>query len=140
MYRQKHIVFGQSLVESVITLGVVILLVTGLVVGTTSALKYAQSSRARSTATQYASEGLELARRERDTSWSSFARNGSFCVDATGSIPSEPCSLLENKYSRTVTYDFDDAAESVAVTSVVSWPEGAEIKEISLQTTLTNWK
>lgn len=139
MHRQK-IISGQSLVESVVTLGVVILLVTGLVVGTTSALKYAQSSRARSTATQYASEGLELARRERDSSWSTFARSGSFCVDATGGIPSDPCALLENKYSRTVSYDYNDIAESVTVTSVVSWSEGAEIKEISLQTTLTNWK
>ncbi len=140
MYRQKRIIAGQSLVESVVTLGVVILLVTGLVVGTTSALKYAQSSRARSTATQYASEGLEFARRERDRSWTSFARNGNFCVDATGSIPSDPCALLDNKYSREITYDYDETSESVVITSVVSWAEGAEIKEISLQTTLTNWK
>lgn len=133
-------VSGQSLVESVVTLGVVILLVTGLVVGTTSALKYAQSSRARSTATQYAAEGLELARKERDSGWSSFARNGSFCVDTSGVIPSDPCVALENKYSRTVTYIYDDIAESVIVTSVVSWAEGEETKEISLQTTLTNWK
>ena len=140
MHRQKRIVSGQSLVESVVTLGVVILLVTGLVVGTTSALKYAQSSRARSTATQYASEGLEFARRERDRGWSSFARDGSFCVDATGSIPSDPCALLENKYSRTVTYVYDEVVDSVTITSTVSWAEGAEIKEIPLQTTLTNWK
>ena len=140
MNAHKRIVSGQSLVESVVTLGVVILLVTGLVVGTTSALKYAQSSRARSTATHYASEGLELARRDRDSGWSSFARSGTFCVDATGNIPSESCVALENKYSRTVTYMYDETAQSVIVTSVVSWAEGDEVKEIALQTTLTNWK
>lgn len=140
MYSCKRIVSGQSLVESVVTLGVVILLVTGLVVGTTSALKYAQSSRARSTATQYASEGLELARKERDSGWSSFARNGSFCVDATGIISSDPCEALEDKYSRTVTYIYNEIVQSVIVTSVVSWAEGDGTKEISLQTTFTNWK
>lgn len=142
MKRKKRIKKGQSLVESVVTLGVVILLVTGLVVGTTSALKYAQSSRTRNAATQYASEGLELARRERDNGWGVFARAGTFCVGSSGAIPTEPCDMLENTYSRTLTYTLDNAddPQTVVVISSVSWVEGAENKMISLQTTLTNWK
>jgi len=133
---------GQSLVESVVTLGVVILLVTGLVVGTTSSLKYAQSSRARSAATQYASEGLELARKERDAGWVAFARDGSFCVGAAGLIPTEPCTLIDGKYTRMLTYTSDNVLDpqSVVVISAVSWIEGGETKTITVQTTLTNWK
>ncbi len=138
----KRVKKGQSLVESVVTLGVVILLVTGLVVGTTSALKYAQSSRARSIATQYAAEGLELARRERDSGWGAFARAGTFCVGSSGTISSEPCDALDAVYSRTLTYTLDNAddPQMVTVVSSVTWVEGAENKILSLQTTLTNWK
>lgn len=133
---------GQSLVESVVTLGVVILLVTGLVVGTTSSLKYAQSSRTRSVVTQYASEGLELARKERDSGWGAFARAGIFCVGSSGAIPTEPCEVLENKYSRVLTYTLDNDVDPqiVTVVSSVTWIEGDGEKMISLQTTLTNWK
>jgi len=131
---------GQSLVESVVTLGVVILLVTGLVIGTTASLKYAQSSRSRSTATQYASEGLELARKERDRGWTAFARSGTFCVGTSGNIPTEPCDVIDNTYSRSLEYTYNDTTKSVIVVSKVSWIEGNETRIISLQTTFTNWK
>lgn len=140
MLPKKQIPSGQSLVESVVTLGVVVLLVTGLVIGTTSALKYAQSSRARSTATQYAAEGLELARHERDAGWSAFARSGVFCVGPTGVIPTEPCAVLDSQYTRTLTYTYDAITTTVVVESEVSWIEGGEKKVITLQTTFTNWK
>ncbi len=138
----KQHVRGQSLVESVVTLGVVILLVTGLVVGTTSSLKYAQSSKSRSVATQYAAEGLELARKERDAGWVAFARDGNFCVGATGEIPTEPCTLIDGKYTRTLTYTCDNVLDpqSVIVVSTVTWIEGGTTKTIVVQTTLTNWK
>lgn len=133
---------GQSLVESVVTLGVVILLVTGLVVGTTSSLKYAQNSKARSVATQYAAEGLELARKERDAGWISFARDGSFCVGAAGEIPTDPCVPIDGKYTRMLTYTCDNVLDpqSVVVASTVTWIEGGATKTIVVQTTLTNWK
>lgn len=141
---RKKIYVGQSLVESVITLGVVILLVTGLVIGTTSALSYAQDSRMRSLATQYAAEGLEIARRERDAGWTAFARSGSFCVDETALIPSEPCQLIGGRFTRMLTYTPDTSTtevHQVIVTSVVYWVDrNAETKSISLQTTFTDWK
>ena len=137
---QKKTFKGQSLVESVVTLGVVVLLVTGLIVGTTSSLKYAQSSRSRNVATQYASEGLELARKERDNGWIAFARSGIFCVGPNGTIPTEPCVLLDGQYTRTLTYTYDAVAGAVVVQAEVAWIEGGTKKTITLQTTLTNWK
>lgn len=131
---------GQSLIESVVTLGVVILLVAGLIVGTTASLRYAENSRARTVATQYAQEGLELARTERDKGWAAFARNGSFCVGSSGAIPTSPCTKLDVRFSRTLIYAYDVANQQVIVQSVVSWVEGGTEKNITLQTTLTNWK
>ena len=58
---------GASLIESVVTLGVVILLITGLVVSMTSSLQSAQASKSRSLAVQYAQEALEIVRQERDS-------------------------------------------------------------------------
>lgn len=140
LHMKKRMRKGQSLVESVVTLGVVMLLVTGLVVGTTASLKYAQSSRARSSATQYASEGLELARKERDAGWSAFARSGVFCVGPSGAIPTDPCEMLANQFTRMLTYTYDAIAQSVVVESAVTWIEGDARKDITLQTTLMNWK
>lgn len=131
---------GQSLVESVVTLGVVVLLVTGLIVGTTSSLRFAENSRTRTYATQYAQEGLELARKERDAGWAAFARNGEFCVGQSGLIPTDPCEMINNRYTRTLTYTYSALNQSVIVSSKVSWIESGVDKNITLQTTLTNWK
>ena len=138
MNKQKYNYSGQSLVESVVTLGVVLLLVTGIVVGTTSSLRYAENSKARSTATQYAQEGLELARNERDAGWSAFAHSGTFCTVPLGSPP--PCSPMDSRFTRTLIYTYDALKKQVAVQSVVSWIEGGVTKTTTLQTTLTDWK
>ncbi|MFH0749860.1 MAG: hypothetical protein V1917_03025 [Candidatus Gottesmanbacteria bacterium] len=140
MIRNKQQYHGQSLVESVVTLGVVVLLVTGLIVGTTSSLRYAENSRSRSRATQYAQEGIELARKERDAGWIAFARTGMFCVDRSGAIPSDPCELIDNRFTRELRYEYDVGNMNVNVQSSVSWIEGGATKNITLQTTLTDWK
>ncbi len=138
--KHKRHYCGQSLVESVVTLGVVILLVTGLIVGTTSSLRYAENSRTRTRATQYAQEGIELARKERDAGWAVFARTGTFCVGRAGTIPTDPCDVLDGRFTRMLTYTYDVSNQSVIVQSAVRWIEGGIEKNITLQTTLTNWK
>ncbi len=137
---RQMVYHGQSLVESVVTLGVVVLLVTGLIVGTTASLRYAETSRLRTYATQYAQEGLELARKERDAGWAVFARSGTFCADAAGVILPNSCAQIDNRYTRLLTYSYDVGTQSVVVISTVSWIESGIQKEVILQTTLTNWK
>jgi len=121
---------GQSLIESVITIGIVILLVTGLIVGTTASLKYAENSKTRDIATNYAQDGLSVARRARDAGWTSFS----------ALVPGDTTeTMTDERFTRTLTYAFDTNG-SVVVTSKVTWIERGVTKEIELQTTLTNWK
>jgi Tfp pilus assembly protein PilV len=139
---------GQSLVEAVVTLGVVVLLVTGLIVGTTSSLRYAENSRTRNLATQYAQEGLELARQKRDDGWSTFIKlSGMRCVkidDQGVTVIADigTCPETDGRFTRTISFTPDSQVEKeitqMIVVSSVSW--SASAIPIALQTTLTNWK
>jgi type II secretory pathway pseudopilin PulG len=64
---------GQSLVEALIAVAVVIILITGIVAGTTSSLRASAYARARSEATKLVQQGMEIARNDRDQGWSDFA-------------------------------------------------------------------
>jgi len=142
MNKAKKLYVGQSLIESVVTLGVVLLLVTGIVVGTTSSLRYAENSKARSVATQFAQEGLEIARNDRDMGWSTFARSGTFCVDTAGVYTAPPCAPIDGRFTRQLIYSYDQVLKQVTVETVVSWVESAAPtqKEVRLQTMFTKWK
>lgn len=141
---------GVSLIESVVTLGVVTLLITGLVVGITSSLKTAQASKARSLATQYGQEALEIVRKERDAGWNTFAERDTtgshtdYCMDVDGNLTEytgNPCTTFNLNYSRKVSFTknlADPGQMDVVVT--VYWTEGNETKELSLKTKLTQWK
>jgi Tfp pilus assembly protein PilV len=84
MHMLKKTNCGQSLVEVVVAFGVVILMVTGLIIGTTYSLKANQNSRARSIATKLVQQGLEFARKDRESSWYAFkdltSTSATFCV------------------------------------------------------------
>ena len=60
---------GQSLAEVTIAVSVVILIITGLIVGTTASLKTSQFNRSRSIAVKYAQEAMERARKLPDAGW-----------------------------------------------------------------------
>jgi type II secretory pathway pseudopilin PulG len=69
----NRLLTGQSLVEVVVALGVVILLVSGLIIGTTAVTRANQINRARSLATKYVQEAIEIVRHDRDNDWTSFS-------------------------------------------------------------------
>jgi type II secretory pathway pseudopilin PulG len=139
---------GVSLIESVVTLGVVILLITGLVVGTTSSLQNAQASKARSLGVQYAQEALEVLRQERDSNWTTFASQATIgtpvdnCMDGNKQLTAKPqdgCTPFTGTFSRTITFTkVDDHQMDVAV--LIFWLEGSTGKNITLHTTYTDWK
>ena len=136
---------GVSLIESVMTLGVMILLITGLVVGMTLSLRNAQASKARSLAIQYAQEALEIVRRERDTSWITFAERGTtggteYCMDGNGTLTiTGSCAPFTGSFSRKVTFTLIDSGKMDVVVTVF-WVEGSGTKQVSLKTTYTRWK
>lgn len=145
----KHFSYGQSMVEIIIVIGIVLVVVTGLVVGSTAALRGTRFSSTKSPATKYAQEGLELARKLRDTSWSTFfARkdeiNGLWCLDEAGTWTSAGgseanCSNnVAGIYSRTVRFTWDGTG--MTVVSAASWVDGATTHKSELTTYLTEWK
>lgn len=139
---------GQTLIESIVSLGVVCLLISGLVVAALSSLKFAQNSKHRSTATAYARQSIELARRYRDSNWNNFsqldkgqgttycglANNGSFTID--------PCPVTKDgsEYIPTVTFTYDEGSQTMTVVAQATWREGSYDRNITLTTVLTKWK
>ena len=64
---------GQTLLELVVSVGVVAFVVLGLVAAVTSSLRFGQSSRSRSSAVKFAQEGMERTRGLRDGKpWNEF--------------------------------------------------------------------
>ncbi|MBI5614324.1 hypothetical protein HY947_05340 [Candidatus Gottesmanbacteria bacterium] len=133
---------GQTLVEIIVVVGVVVLLVTGLVIGTTASVRIGESGKTRSKAVKYAQEAIELVRAERDIRWFSFvSRSGLYCLDeanawtqAVGSCPVN----IGTTFSRAV--DFSYADPRMTVTSTVSWQDSSGTKQTTLKTYFTQWK
>lgn len=137
---------GQTLAEVVVAIGVIVLLVTGLIVGTSVTLKASQYSKARSQAVQYAQEAVELSRNLRDSGWTGFFPYGavtpiSWCLDKAGSwtAMSGACSAnIDNFYTRQVTFTWDDPRMKTDV--VVSWIDGNKTHTVPISTYFTQWK
>ena len=125
---------GLSLIESVVTIGIVLLLATGLVVGMNSSLANARRSSYRVKATEYAVDAIERLRKERDLSWSAFVLlAGTKCMDENGVLTplNVTCPMdIDTVYSRRVelTYTSSDGVEKMDITVVVSFVENNETK------------
>lgn len=135
---------GQTLAEIVVALGVVLLLVSGLVVGGTSAIKASDQSRLRSLAVSYAQEGVELTRKLRDNDWETFQnRSGLWCLDKAGSWSSavSTCPVnIDTTFTRMVTFSWNAGALRMEVVSQVSWQDGASTHQSTLTTFFTQWQ
>jgi len=136
---------GQTLVEAVVVVGMVMLLVTGLIAGTTASLKTARTGRSRSMATKLAQDGIEYIRSLRDTSWNTlFAYSGSFCMDSNNVIYSadvngcDPITTSVDTFTRTVDFNWQDP--KMRVTVHVSFLDGADVRTVDLETYFTDWK
>ncbi len=145
---------GQSLVEMVVVIGVVVVLAVGIIAGTTAVLGSAQDTQVRSTATKYAAEGIELARQLRDDSWNKFAEMGAvetgYCVGENAEFvaTSTTCSAqnIGDLYIRMVTLRLipespTNPVEKMSVRVDVSWGEtGTSGNSVELETYLTQWR
>lgn len=136
---------GQSLVEIIVSLGMVALLVMGVVVATTTSLKNSQAGRLRSQAVQLAQEGIELTRVLRDKGWSDFqALNGLWCLDKAGIwtlAQTNPCPInIDTVFSRGATFTWDGANERMSVLVVVAWTDASVARQTTIETYMTDWK
>lgn len=142
---------GQSLVEMIVIIGMVVLLATGIVAGTVASLSRSETSKARSEALSFAQAGIELTRGVRDAGWNTFVVKGSppstYCVgsDAVFGQPQASCTAfnIEDTYVRSVTLDFTTVSgtPTMKVTSKVAWGDIANpVNAVTLTTYLTQWR
>ena len=137
---------GQTIVEAVVVIGVVVLLVTGLVAGTTASLRSAASGRSKAQAVKYAQEAMEDMRALRDQRWSTFqAHNGYYCYGSDKSlIPASLGSCTVNvktsqgTFIRSVTFLWDGQKMKIDVS--VLFDESGTRQNVTLTTYLTQWK
>lgn len=139
---------GQTLVEAIIAISVVVLLVTGLIAGTSASLKTSQSGRSRDQAVKLAEEGLEHARSLRDSSWNTLtAYSGTYCFDPTSQTPLVSSSngtcatkktTSDTVFTRLITFTI--TGTRVTVVSTVSYVENSRVQSTTLTTYLTQWK
>jgi len=124
---------GQSLVEMIVVIGVVVLLTTGIVVATTVSLSRSETSQVRSQALSIAQAGIELARAARDNGWIAFAAlAGSTQVTA-----------IDTTFTRSVTFELTTVSgvSTMKVTSRVAWGDTTNPSNaVQLITYLTQWK
>jgi len=118
---------GQSLLEMVLALAVMVLVVTALVKLTTNAVRNADFAKSKVLATKYAQESLDEARLSRDQNRVTFFVDGS-CdqSDIVGSFARiRECALN---------------GSTMTVIATVSWSSGGRSHQSQLQTELTNWR
>ncbi|MCX6792391.1 MAG: hypothetical protein NT149_05145 [Candidatus Gottesmanbacteria bacterium] len=142
---------GQSLIEMIVIVGMVVLLVTGIVAGTTASLSRSETSQTRSSALSFAQAGIELARGIRDNGWNTFVTMGSsggakYCVNSNSPpewTESETCTPnIDSKFTRSVTLELTPAS-GMKVTSKVAWGDTTDPlnkNKVELTTYLTQWK
>lgn len=142
--RQTNMSVGQSLIEMIVVLGLVAVLITSVVVGSTFSLKNQQLSGTRDTSLKYAQQGIELMRSLRDTSWATFETyTGTWCLgeDNTLTVYVDSCTpLYEDIYQRVAVFAWDSTNERMSVKVLVTWKLGSKDYSTVLETYLTDWR
>lgn len=138
---------GQSLVEAIVAVGLVMVIATALISVTTTGLKASQSGKLRSKAVVLAQDGIEQTRKLRDSGWTALQNRDAqtWCLSKTSEfIKTTDCPYdaedPSSPYFRSVTYTWDNPNSRMKVDSVVSWNERSQVKNITLTTYFTQWK
>ncbi|OGG13141.1 hypothetical protein A2875_00350 [Candidatus Gottesmanbacteria bacterium RIFCSPHIGHO2_01_FULL_46_14] len=142
---------GQSLLEIIVATGVIVLLVTGLAVGTTVSLRTSQYGNRRSVAIKYAQEGIELTRSLRDrVPWDEFTAHDTnadphigtpTCLGSDGTYDAGPCEAnLDTLYTRRVVFNWNSVDNRMEISVSVSWNQAGQTPDVTLDTYFTQWK
>jgi len=123
---------GQTLVEVLAGLGLILIVVTALIGMGVVALKASTSARNRTVAAKLANEGMELVRSERDqNTWDDF-------VTLTWSNQSITVGSVAFIRKTAITATADSGKKKIVVT--VEWPESSGTKTTSVTSYLTDWR
>ncbi len=121
---------GQSLIEVIVALALIAAVVLGLVKVTITSVNNAGFARDQRTATKYAQEGIENARKSKEETPVTFwAKSGLQTAETLG------------KFTRGITYTPNDAQNPSSMTILVEvpWIDSKGEHQSSLQTNLTKW-
>lgn len=119
---------GQSIIEVVVALSLVVLVILGLVKVSVNSINNTAFARDQRAATQYAQEGLESARQCKEENEIAFWSLS--CPELTA--PSD------TKFTRQITYTQIEEGK-IQVEVVVSWTDSKGQHESNLTTYLTKW-
>jgi len=132
---------GQTLIEIILALSVVVMVITGITFAITSSLKNATFSKNQNLATAYARQGMEILRTIRDRSWTTFnsletgigvsyflAENTTNLDGPSPDVCAPSCSPNLGIFSRRVKIaknspDCTPGAENTKVTVQVKWAD-----------------
>jgi len=137
---------GQSLIEAIVAMAVALLIISGLVSAVIIAVKNSQFARNQSLATQYASEGLEWIRSQRDNSWTIFYSKAetttTYCLNTLSWLSSSQCGssdyALGGHFKRQARLSTVDLTK-IWVIMTVSWSDPSGIHQQELNSYLTKW-
>lgn len=148
--------YGQTLIEAVVALGIILVVITALVVTVIRSLNSNQLVKDQKTAQIYSEEVLEWIKSRKSKSWSEVydkSRTGTgytYCFDASPITdwPSTPIpcasSSLGGYFRREVVIlrvgGGDPACTSIKVSATVSWTEGNRPHSSAQETCLTQWQ
>lgn len=138
---------GQTFVEVVVVVSIVVIVVTALVSGSIASLRVIGYNSSKSQATKYAQEGLELARKERDSSWNVFYNKSVpspqvWCIDKIGTWTQQSvCPVnIDGIFTRVMRLSYDSANQRIDATATVSWNDGGNIRMSKIETFFTQWR
>ena len=140
----RKIYTGQALIEVLVALGVVLLLATALIVGTTASLKAVRFSKTKDEAVKYLQEGVELTRKLRNDDWVAFQQmDGLWCIDSTGTWSEAVVSCpfdINQLFQRSVKFTWDETNGRMDVVVTVGWTDGPDVHTTELETYFTKWQ
>lgn len=120
---------GQSIIEVVVALSLVVLIIVGLVKVSVSSINNTAFARDQRAATKYAQEGIENARQCKEENEVAFWNK---------SCP-ELAAPTNTKFTRQITYTQIEEGK-MQVDAVVNWTDGRGQHESNLTTYLTKWE
>ena len=149
---------GQTLIEMIIAIGLVVLVLTTLVSALTLGIKNNRFAREQSQAKNYVREGTEWARSIRDRlGWESFydmvAQDGnpvSYCLSSlpttaqdaeelTNRICTSQETINNTVFRRTAFFSFGNTDKELTLTVTVDWNDGSAIHTSTSTIILRQW-
>jgi|SRR3989344_4268006 len=146
---------GQSLLEVVVAISVVVLVLATMISAISYALSNAQYARNKALATKYAQEAVEWLRTQRDVDWYAFygyagswPDGNHYCLSSLAWTNIDPCISTEandkipgTPFLRDLTFTQSQSlTDRTEIAITVSWPQGTQTPTVMVNTYLTKWK